>query len=165
MARADFHKVVIGRGEALSFVEFDMPNVPAKVDTGAYRSAIHASKIKLSDDGKTLTFVLLGGHAVCGAMSAEVSTTHFARVKIANSFGHEELRYEVKLRVRLGPKVFWATFSLADRSKKIYPILIGRKMLNNRFMVDTGRTSIDRTELRKKYGVSFPQDEEQGGGT
>jgi len=159
--RADFHRVVIGRAVELSFTEFSMSDVPSKVDTGAYRSAVHASNIKLSEDGKTLSFKLLGGHPVCGNMSTAVSTTHFTIVKIANSFGHEEMRYEVKLRVKLGPKVFWATFSLADRSKKIYPILIGRKMLNNRFMVDTFQTSIDRIELKQKYGIMFPADEEQ----
>jgi len=159
--RTDFHKVIVGRAEELSFVEFDMQDVPAKVDTGAYRSAVHASNIKLSKDGQVLNFELLGGHPVCGSMSHNVSTTHFTQVKIANSFGHEELRYEVKLRVKLGPKVFWATFSLADRSRKIYPILIGRKMLNNRFIVDTFQTSIDRIELKQKYGIMFPADEEQ----
>jgi hypothetical protein len=159
--RADFHKVVIGRAEVLDFIEFGMNKVPAKVDTGAYRSAIHAGEIAVSTDGKVLSFTLLGKHPVCGAMSTKVSTPHFTQVKIANSFGHEELRYEVKLRVKLGPKVFWATFTLADRSKKIYPILIGRKMLNNRFMVDTARTSIDRVELKQRYGFKFPADEEE----
>jgi hypothetical protein len=159
--RADFHKVVIGRAEELSFTEFSMSDVPAKVDTGAYRSAVHASNIKLSNDGKTLSFKLLGGHPVCGNMSVAVSTSHFTNVKIANSFGHEEMRYEVKLRVKLGPKLFWATFSLADRAKKVYPILIGRKMLNNRFIVDTFKSSIDRTELKRKYGIMLPADEEQ----
>src|SRR5579871_1817955 len=159
--RADFHKVVIGRAEELSFVEFDMADIPAKVDTGAYRSAVHAANIRLTEGGKVLNFDLLGGHPVCGTMSSPVSTPNFTQVKIANSFGHEKLRYEVKLRVKFGLKLFWATFSLAERSKKIYPILIGRKMLNNRFIVDTFQTSIDRVELKKKYGISFPADEEQ----
>lgn len=161
--RSDFHKVVIGRAEKLSFIELGINDVPAKVDTGAYRSAIHASKIKLSEDGKTLSFRLLGNHRVCGTMAIDASTRHFSQVTIANSFGHEELRYEVKLKVKLGPKVFLATFSLADRSKKVYPVLIGRKLLNRRFAVDTAQTSINRVELKKKYGIAFPKDEEQGG--
>ena len=62
MARTDFHKTIIGRAEALHFVDLAIADVPAKVDTGAYRSAVHADKIRLSDDGKTLHFRLLGGH-------------------------------------------------------------------------------------------------------
>jgi hypothetical protein len=139
-----------------------MADIPAKVDTGAYRSAVHADNIRLSDDGKTLHFRLLGGHPVCGALATEMSATDFKTVFIANSFGEREERFEVKLKVKLGPKIFPATFSLADRSKKIYPILLGRKMLNNRFLVDTSHAQIDRVELKKKYDIVFPADEEEG---
>lgn len=162
MARSDFHKVVIGRSESLHFMDYEMSDIPAKVDTGAYRSAVHADTIRLSEDGKTLHFRLLGGHPVCGALATEMTTDTFKVVTIANSFGHEEQRYEVKLRVKLGPKIFAATFSLADRGKKIYPILLGRKMLNNRFLVDTSESQINRIELKQQYGISFPSDEEEG---
>lgn len=162
MTRTNFHKVVVGRAELIHFTDFEMADIPAKVDTGAYRSAVHADQIQLSDDGQKLSFRLLGGHPVCGALATVVETTQFQKVWIANSFGHREERFEVKLCVKLGPKVFMATFSLADRSKKIYPILLGRKMLNNRFLVDTAYTQVDRLELKRKYGIEFPQDEEEG---
>ena len=161
MPRTDFHKVVIGRAELLHFMDFDIADVPSKVDTGAYRSAVHASNISLGDDGY-LNFKILGNHPVCGALSKDYKTKEYSIVNIANSFGHEEQRYEVKLRVKLGPKIFKATFTLADRSKKIYPILIGRKMLNNRFLTDTAETSVNRIELKKQYGIEFPNDEEEG---
>lgn len=162
MARTDFHKVVIGRSEVIHFMDYDMADIPAKVDTGAYRSAAHADSITLSDDGKTLHFRLIGGHPVCGSLATEMSTNDFKVVTIANSFGQTEERYEVKLKVKLGPKIFKATFSLADRGKKIYPILLGRKMLNDRFLVDTSQAQLDRVELKRQYGISFPADEEEG---
>lgn len=162
MARTDFHKVVVGRAELLHFMDFEIADLPAKVDTGAYGSAVHADRIKLSSDGKTLQYRLLGGHPVCGSLALELATTDFKKVVIENSFGAREERFEVKLRVKLGPKVFTAPFSLADRSKKAYPILLGRKMLNNRFLVDTGYTQIDQAELKREYGIVFPTDEEGG---
>lgn len=158
--RRDFHKIVIGRSERLNFVEADILHVPAKVDTGAYRSAVHASDIRESDG--VLYFTLLGGHPVCGNMAHEMSTTDYRVVEIANSFGHTENRYEVRLKVKLGPKVFGARFTLADRSKKIYPILLGRTLLNGRFLIDTDESAIDRIELKKEYGIEFPNDEEDG---
>jgi hypothetical protein len=160
--RTDFHKVIVGRAEELSFPELDMLEIPAKVDTGAYRSAVHASDIRVDPQTGQLSFMLLGGHPVCGVMATRVQTDDFKQVTIANSFGQEEKRYEVRLRVKLGPKIFWARFTLADRSKKIYPILIGRKLLNGRFVVDTDETSINRIELKAKYGIAFPKDEEEG---
>ncbi len=156
----DFHKVIIGRSEVLTFVGTEAINVPAKTDTGAYRSAAHATKI-VENDGK-LSFDLLGGHPVCGAMSHRVTADDYQKVWVANSFGHREERYEVKLKVKLGPKVFHARFTLADRSKKIYPILLGRKLLNGRFLVDSNETSLDRITLKRQYGIDFPIDEEEG---
>ncbi len=157
----DFHMVVIGRSEVISFVGTEAIEVPAKTDTGAYRSAVHASHIKIRDDG-VLEFMLLGGHPVCGAMAHIVTTNEYKKVTIANSFGNEEERFEVKLRVKLGSKVFVAQFTLADRAKKIYPILLGRKLLNHRFLVDSSQTSLDRITLKKQYGIDFPGDEEDG---
>ncbi len=156
----DFHKVIIGRSEVLSFLGMPAERVPAKTDTGAYRSSVHASDIAL-ENGK-LSFTLLGGHPVCGAMAQRMTAEEFTVVTVANSFGHREERYEVKLKVKLGPKVFHARFTLADRSKKIYPILLGRKLLNHRFLVDSSKTSLDRIALKQQYGIDFPKDEEEG---
>ena len=160
--RRDFHKVIIGRSEELDFVDIGARDVPAKTDSGAYRSAVHASDIELDESTGTLKFDLLGGHPVCGSLHKIITTQDFSETWIANSFGHREKRFEVKLKVKLGPKVFIAQFTLADRSKKIYPILLGRKMLSNRFLVDTAESSLDRRELKEKYGIDFPKDEEEG---
>lgn len=159
-SKYDFHKVIIGRSEVLTFIGTDAIGIPAKTDTGAYRSAVHAENI-VEVDGK-LSFNLLGGHPLCGVMAHTVVTEEFQKVWIANSFGHRQERYEVKLKVKLGPKVFQARFTLADRSKKIYPILIGRKLLNHRFLVDSAETSLDRITLKQQYGIEFPIDEEEG---
>lgn len=160
-SKHDFHKVIIGRSEVLSFIGTPAEKVPAKTDTGAYRSAVHATDITLNSDG-TLSFDLLGGHPVCGAMVQRMTVDEFTSVWVANSFGHREERYEVRLKVKLGPKIFHARFTLADRSKKIYPILLGRKLLNHRFLVDSAETSLDRVTLKKRYGIDFPNDEEEG---
>ena len=157
---APAHKVIIGRAEAISFLDFGLLHVPAKVDTGAYGSAVHAVNCQLSKDGKTLSFDLLGGHPVCGNMSQTITTTQFKTVLISNSFGQTEQRYEVELKVKVGTQSFITPFSLADRSKKIYPILLGRKLLNKRFLVDTSVTRINRKELKQNYNISFPADKQ-----
>jgi hypothetical protein len=161
-SRRDFHKVVIGRSEVLGFTDLDLKDIPAKTDTGAYRSAVHAQNISLDKDTNKLSFDLVGGHPVCGALSAHVTTKEFTVVTIENSFGESQERYEVKLKVKLGPKIFMARFTLADRSKKIYPILLGRKLLNSRFLVDTAESSLNRVDLKQRYGIEFPNDEEEG---
>ncbi len=160
MARKDFHKVVIGRSDVVTFVDFAHERIPAKIDTGAYHSAVHASNITVTDDGKKLTFTLLGEHPVFKSLAQKVETDSFKQVEIKNSFGHTTTRYEVKLRVKIGPKVFRAYFTLADRSELIYPLLLGRKLLNDRFLVDTSQSQVERTELKQKYSIDVPADEE-----
>lgn len=158
--RRDFHKVIIGRAEVLSFLSAEVFNVPSKTDTGAYRNAIHAANIRVEDG--VLRCTLLGDHPVCASLAHDYETTEFKQVFVANSFGQREERYEVKLRVKLSSKIFTTPFTLADRSKKIYPILMGRKLLNGRFLVDTDESSINRVELKQQYGIDFPNDEEEG---
>lgn len=159
--RHDFHKVIIGRSEELSFIDHGAFDIPAKTDTGAYNSAVHARHIKLDKKTGELSFELLGGHPVCGEMSRLITTKSFTTSEVENSFGHREERFVVKLKVKLGPKVFMAYFGLADRTKKVHPILLGRRLLNNRFLVDSARSSLNRTELQQKYGIEFPSDEEE----
>jgi hypothetical protein len=136
-----------------------MNDIPAKVDTGAYCSAVHADGIHLDKSG-TLCFRLLGSHPICGSMATDMTASHYKEVWIYNSFGQEEKRYEVRLKIKLGPKVFVTPLTLADRSKKIYPILLGRKLLNHRFLVDPSKSSLNRIDLKKKFGINFPIDEE-----
>lgn len=147
----DFHKTIIGRSELLSFVDYGLTEVPAKTDTGAYRSAVHA--VNISEHEGKLSFDLLGGHPAVDGPATRIETEEFNVVTIANSFGHKEERYEVKLRVKLSSKIFTTTFSLADRSKKVYPILLGRILLNHRFLVDPAESSIDRAELKRRFGI------------
>jgi len=160
MSTTNLKKAVIGRSEPITFMDLGIAYVPAKVDSGAYRSAVQASDIKLSKDGKTLSFKLLGGHPVFGALAKEVTVKKFNTVNISNSFGVREDRYEIKLRVKVGKKIFKTNFTLANRESMIYPILLGRKLLNRRFLINTSKTGVDRVALKRRYNIEIPEEEE-----
>lgn len=154
------HLTIIGRSEPIAFVGYDkLVAIPAKIDTGAYRSAVHADNIYV-DDQQQLHFTLFAGHPTCGNCATEVVTDKFATTSISNSFGDTEERYEVEFKVKLGPKVFKESFTLANRVKKIYPILLGRKLLNGRFLIDPAFSGLSRSELKTKYNITLPDDEE-----
>ena len=152
-------KIIIGRAETIHFMDFAIADIPAKVDTGAYHSAVHADQIKLLEDDKKLQFRLLGNHPVFGSLATVVSTPKFKMVNIQNSFGHDEDRYEVTLDIKIGSKVFKTNFTLANRSKGTFPILLGRKLLNDQFIVDTSKTSVDRLALKRQYGIVLNENE------
>lgn len=152
-------QVIIGRSEKLSFPEFVL-NVPAKIDSGAYRSSIHAKSIKLTKKGgKEVLKVELLGHPTSPVVY-EQEFTEFEKVSVTNSFGQEETRYEVKLKTKLGSKVFTTSFTLADRSNNLFPILVGRKLLKGRYVIDVAKTGVDRVKLKQEYGIKTAIDEE-----
>src|SRR3989344_450775 len=129
-------KPIIGRVERIEFVDADIKHLPAKVDTGAYRSSIWATHIREADE--MLYFTLLGPSSP-HFTGKEVSTTEYKLVQVENYFGHRQQRYSVFLRVRVGGKLIKSNFTLANRAVKTYSALIGRKLLKSRFIVDVSR--------------------------
>jgi hypothetical protein len=126
-------KPIIGRVEPITFVDGDIADLPAKVDTGAYRSSVWATKIR-EEDG-ILYFKLLGPRSAYYS-DKELQTTDYKIVEVENSFGHKQKRYSIFLKVKIGGKTIRSNFTLANRAEKTYAVLVGRKLLKNRFIVD-----------------------------
>ncbi len=153
------YQIIIGRAEKVDFVGTAL-QVASKIDSGAYRSSVHATNIKefTKDGEKVLKFTILG-HA-CAPVGRPLETTRYTKVQVTSSNGSAEERYEVTLKIKIGSRIFNTSFTLADRSKNVYPVLIGRKALKNRCMVDVSRSSVKIMELKKNFGVLTPEDEE-----
>jgi hypothetical protein len=140
MSKEASPKIVIGRVEKISFPDLGIFNVHAKVDTGADLSSLWAVDVKERDG--VLSFKLFGRQSEYHTgQSIRIEEPHYLLTRIANSFGHKEMRYVVKLQVKIGKRLVRSSFTLADRSKKTYPILIGRKLLNQKFIVDVSKGS------------------------
>lgn len=142
---------VIGRAEYIDLLELNLENIPAKVDTGADNSSIWVSQISEQADG--LHCVFFGPDSPYFTGNEIVLAKDFKLTRIANSFGQKELRYKVKLRIRIKGRVIKATFTLSDRSLKTYPILLGRKLLKDKFLVDVSRgkplKEVERIKARR----------------
>lgn len=126
-------RVVVGRVERVDFPQFDIAGVPAKIDTGAYRSSVWASDVSEADGVLTFTLLAPGSEWYSGK---SYSTTRYEKVEVENSFGHKQERYSVYIKIKMGPKLVSTNFTLSDRSMKTYPVLIGRKLLKGRYVVD-----------------------------
>lgn len=127
----------IGTTERVSFPKLDARGVHAKVDTGADSSSLWASDIRESTDGK-LSFAAFGpGSRFYTGSRITVKT--FRRVLVKNSFGVVEPRYKVRLLLQIGDRKIRAWFTLADRTGMKYPVLLGRRLLRNKFVVDVGK--------------------------
>jgi len=144
-------KITIGRKDKAKFPEFGFENIDIKMDTGAYTSAIHCHKIRLKKiDGKEhLTFKLLDpSHAQY--QDQEISTNNFHLKRIKNSFGSSEKRFVVETNIRLFEKDFLIQLSLSQRGKMRFPVLIGRRFLMGKFLVDPSKYDLSHKSLKNK---------------
>ncbi len=130
---------IIGSTEYIKIA--DLENIPAKIDTGADTSAIWASSIDMAEDG-TLFFTLFSKKSPL-FNGKRLSTTDYYAKMIRSSNGDSQIRYRVKLPVTIGGKSFTTTFTLANRSRNNFPVLIGRHTLENRFLVDVSKSAIE----------------------
>lgn len=155
------YQVIIGRAEEIDIVGVAL-GVPAKIDSGAYRSCIHASGIKVVtvDGVKTLRFSILGHKNA--VIKRELESTDFSEVFVKSSNGLAETRYEVKLKIKLANKVFKTSFSLTDRENNLYPILIGRTALQRRYLVDVTKSNIKIDKLLTPFGIRLADFDEEG---
>lgn len=128
-------KTVIGRTEKVDFPELDLYNIPAKIDTGAYSSSLHCHDI-YAEKG-VLHFKLADStHKEYNFKDHEFN--EYTQKKIKNSFGEMEMRYIIKTLVRIGNKRIRTRITLSNRGSMRYPVLIGRTLLKNNFIVDVG---------------------------
>lgn len=142
------YPVIIGRFEHIDVVN-KLDGIPAKIDTGAYRSSIHVSDIQIIEKNKTPYLKFTIGNHPSFKRKRTLQTRAFREIEVLSSSGHKTKRYEVTLKIRLGYKVFQTSFTLANRTHHVFPILVGRKAIRNRFLVDASRSGVDKRELRQ----------------
>lgn len=145
-------KAIIGRAERIDIVTLGLSKVPAKIDTGADASAIWVSSAYV--EGTDLVCVFFGqGSPFYTGQPVRFPKGEYSLTRVSSSFGHKEVRYRVKLSIRIGGKRVSATFSLSNRDTRTYPVLIGRRLLHGKFLVDVSAgsplVSQERAKKRK----------------
>lgn len=138
------NKKIIGRLEYVSFPDFGIENVEAKVDTGAYSGSIHVSSVEetVNEEGvPVLEFFLLDeDHPQYN--SQKIITHKFKKKTVRSSNGEMQDRYFIKIPYKIGSDVFEGIFSLSNRASMRRPVLLGRKLLKKYFLVDSEKKFI-----------------------
>ncbi|WP_161890216.1 ATP-dependent zinc protease family protein [Pontibacter russatus] len=146
-------KKTIGRRELVSFPELDIDAIEAKIDTGAYTSAIHCSNIHeetAPDGAKVIALDLLDpSHPQYNHKKLKFSEYDLREIK--SSFGEVQERYVIRTKIKFFDEEIEEEFSLSDRSDMKYPVLIGRKLLQHRFIVDVARKNLAyKSKIKQK---------------
>ena len=126
-------------------------DVPAKMDTGADSSAIWATNIRVGRDG-VLRFSLFGeGSPYYNGKIFK--RTNYTVSKVRSSNGATEIRYRTHFTVTIAGRKVRALFNLSNRSQNTYKILIGRRTISNKFLVDVTKGSILLPRNEKTAGL------------
>lgn len=126
---------IIGSTEFIDVAS--IKHIPAKIDTGADSSSIWVSHIQVTKDG-ILHFQLFdeGSPYYTGE---ELTRKDYKVAVIRNASGHEEVRYRTHLSAVIKGHKIKVLFNLSDRSKNNFPILIGRRTISGKFLVDVSK--------------------------
>ncbi len=127
---------IIGAFERVSFPQFNIKGIRAKIDTGAYTGALHCTKVSVeqTSDGKVLHF------APFDRPDSEKITTNFYASHVKSSGGLRQKRYYINTEVVINDVSYPIRLTLADRSEMKWPVLIGRRFVRaNNLLIDVNR--------------------------
>jgi len=131
---------LIGRVEHIDFPEWELFDIDAKIDTGAYTSSLHCHLIEAFEkDGRPhVKFSLLDPtHETYNGKVLKLPVHDSKMIKSSN--GEKEERFIIKTIIRIFDQSFEVELSLTDRSEMRYPVLIGRKLIRDNFIVDVSQ--------------------------
>lgn len=126
-------KQIIGRLDKAGFPDLNLENISVKIDTGAYTSSIHCDSIALTDQVLSCRFL---DHEHPAYNHRRFQFKDYKLIKVRSSNGIQEERYTIESRIFLFNTAFPISLSLSDRRDMRHPVLLGRKFLNKKFLID-----------------------------
>ncbi len=136
-------KTVIGRYDKIDLPEMNLWDIDAKIDTGADGSAIHCHHIEIvKKKGKKLLHFILLDPTHPNYDNNSFFFENYKQRSIKNSFGDSEKRFVIKTPIVIFGKETLTEFSLSYRGNLSFPILLGRKFLYRKFVVDVARSNL-----------------------
>lgn len=131
-------KQVVGRHVNVE-IKHDEQTIPihAKIDTGAYQSAVDAENIEITATGE-LKYAIRDPSS--GLLSV-FTTSDFGYVTIKTSVGHFEKRYVVPMELMVNGRAYKTRVTLAKRKQQKFQMLLGRTLISGNFLVDVEYSS------------------------
>lgn len=144
-------RIVIGRKDIADFEKLQLLGIEVKVDTGAYTSSFHCHKIeKVTKEGCDWVKCnfLDPGHPQYH--EKEFCFEIFKIRKVKSSNGIVEERFSIITEITIFKRKYPIELTLTERTDMKHPVLLGRKFLSKKFMVDTSRKNLSfKQEITK----------------
>ena len=145
----------IGWREWVALPDLNLPALKAKVDTGARTSALHAFLIEpYSKDGIDMLRFMIHPIQLNDRLEVECHAPVFDYREVTDSGGHREMRYVIQSRLVIGNIEQPIEMTLTNRDTMRFRMLLGRRAIENRFLVDPGASYVNgKLRPRKLYGL------------
>jgi hypothetical protein len=120
-------KMTIGEVEDVILMPWGV-RLPARIDTGAATSSLDARELNVKNN--MAEFRLPKKY---GSLQLRLPVVEWQKIRSAD---FRERRPVVEITFCMGPKLIRAQVTLNNRSTVSYPLIIGRNVLKNKFVVD-----------------------------
>ena len=143
-------KVIAGWVERISLPELPI-TVKAKLDSGAKTSSLHATDIEIfkRDDQRWVRFTVALENAAGETIQQTFEKPRKRRVSIKEHEGDNDSRPVVLMNVCFDGRLHAVQFTLADRSRFIYPVLLGRRFLQKVAVIDPDETYLTQSTCQR----------------
>lgn len=132
-------KTILGRTDKADFPMLGLKEIAIKMDTGAYTSSIHCDNIH-EENGKLVCAFLDKEHPDYDHRKFVFDDFKITNVKSSN--GVVQKRYEIVSNIKIVGKTYKISLTLSDRKEMRFPVLIGRKFLSKKFLIDPQLTDV-----------------------
>ena len=144
-------KLTLGWREWVGLPELDLPEIKAKVDTGARTSTLHAFELDtFTEHGKPRVRFRI--HPL--QKDSEVIVTCVADIVderfVTDSGGHKEQRLIISTPLTIGPWSWPIEITLTARDNMMFRMLLGRTAIKGIGMVDPSRSYTTGKRKRRK---------------
>ncbi len=136
-------KITIGRVDKADFPKLLLENIDLKIDSGAYTSSIHCTNIEEITKGEDrfIKFNLLDNeHPLYN--HKEFTFSDYTAKMVKSSNGISEKRFMIQTEIIIFDTTFPIYLTLSERKDMKFPILLGRKFLNKKFVIDTAKKNL-----------------------
>ncbi|QOY51330.1 ATP-dependent zinc protease family protein [Candidatus Sulfurimonas baltica] len=135
-----YSQEILGKVDRFDLPEFNIYNIQAKIDTGAKTSSLHCTEITQIEDSLVKFIVLNNKNERLTDGYVVKPISRISDVKSSN--GKTEKRYFIKTKIVIYNKTYDIEVSLAYRDTMRYPLLIGRELLKQGFVVDVNKKDL-----------------------
>jgi hypothetical protein len=132
---------VIGWREWVQMPDLGVGEIKAKVDTGADNSSLHAFNIeRFERDGVEMVKFEIHPRQRKRRPSIACVAEVVGEKKVKNPGGRSQMRPVIRTRLVIAGKEIEANVNLTTRDEMTFRMLLGRRTVRKKFLVDPGRS-------------------------